>query len=118
MARLNKDRLQLHGLRVPYARERGLPSFDGILGALGFRTKAAAFTPMDRLGASGHVRSVAGGRLVPRHRFFHAAPSDDEVRAGIVMERPAPGLVDEQSLTKLLGSTHLQGRSWFGRAEN
>ncbi|MFG6429786.1 LexA family protein [Roseateles sp. LYH14W] len=104
MARPNNDRLHLHRLRDLYARELCLPSYDGIAGALGFRTKAAAFKLMDRLTASGHVNRVAGGRLAPGPNFFRFEFSDDEVRAGIDLDRAGSGLLQEQSLSELLGA--------------
>jgi repressor LexA len=102
MARPNNDKLHLSRLRDLYARERCLPSYDGIAGALGFRTKNAAFKLVERLVVSGHVAKAMGGRLAPGPNFFRLDLSDDEVRAGFDADRDGSGLLHEQSLSELL----------------
>lgn len=90
------DIQRLEALRDYYAREGGLPSYQGIATVLGYASTSAASAFVVRLAESGHLRKGVNGRVVPGDRFFERLLSDSKVPAGspIDLDDPVAGSID------------------------
>lgn len=78
---MNADRQYLARLQEYYSDHRVLPSYAGIAGLIGMRSKASVAEMVQRLKADELLESAPDGRLKPGRRFFDRDVAEN-VRAG------------------------------------